>query len=489
MSSPTTRGPSTAALARLDPAATRLDRVYKFECFLTGPLLESRLPNDFFTALKLQTDSIECKAEFARAANLEGVSMHNEFALVFLPPGVIDAGYLASLQQLYAANPIATLGRDAIAASGVLGPVSPSGSDFPAVQTAVREGTLGFARSIERWGDYGWCLYGNAHSDELMNPAAAGVPEGRPSLHRAWINNHYQHASDAWQLWALDGDPRLLDWARKCTDNYASIGQVRYDAMRGHLDGRGKLEASPDVKYHHPGGFWHCKGFVPWGGRDFGMSREDVDAGLIGHWPDPSALLAAWLFDANRWALDGYELWLANVTFPTGGTRREINETFAHAITAYEYRPRPEILAAIQGMARGLSSQPVVAQHPGPLFEPCWLSRYHELVPEDRAFNKFLLESADAVGVRIAGTWTLALSATAYDMTKDEKYLRRHAGTLARVVRQVFHDQAPTERWEGYGFGTDARRQIHRPVAPVQSCLETGRHHLAAGARGTGPLF
>ncbi len=448
--------PKHGELARLDPAATRLDRIYKFECFLTGRLLDSRLPNDFFAALEAQTDSTECKAVFARSANLEGVSMHNEFALVVLPPGgnaTATARYLASLQQLYAAHPIATLGPAAVAASGVLGPVTSTGGTFSEVHQSVRDGMLGYARSIQRWGDYGWCLYGNAHSDELMNPAAAGVPEGRPSLHRVWINNHYQHASAAWQLWALDGDPRMLEWARACTDNYASIAQVRYDAMRGRYNGRGEHEDCPDVMFHAVGGFWHCKGFVPWGGRDYGMLKDDLDAGLTGHWPDPSALLSAWLFDADRWALDGYELWLDKVKFPTGGTRREINETIVHAINAYEFRPKPEILAAIQGMARGLSSEPIVEQHPGPLCDPTWLSRYHELAPEDRAFNKFLLESADTVGLRIAGTWTLALSATAYEMTKDEAYLRRHAGTLARCVRQVFHDPAADKRWDGYGFG------------------------------------
>ncbi len=175
--------PRHGELSRLDPAATRLDRVYKFECFLTGRLLDSRLPSDFFSALEAQPDSTECKAVFARAANLEGVSMHNEFALVFLPPGGSEATvapFLASLQQLYAAQPIATLGPAAIAASGVFGPVVPSGGPFAEVDRAVREGMLGYAHSIERWGDYGWCLYGNAHSDELMNPSAAGVPEGAP---------------------------------------------------------------------------------------------------------------------------------------------------------------------------------------------------------------------------------------------------------------------------------------------------------------------
>jgi hypothetical protein len=276
-----------------------------------------------------------------------------------------------------------------------------------------------------------------------------------------WNNNHYQHVSTSWRLFALNEDPQLLDWARICADNYASIGEVRYDGARGHLDGNHKLVPGPEVKYHNPGAFWHCKAFVPWGGRDFGMDRNDDDSGLTGHWPDPSGLLFAWLFDANRWAKDGYELWLDHVKFPATGTRREINTTLVHAITAYEYRPNPETLAAIQGMARSLSSVPIMQQRPGPLWEPTWLSRYHELFPKDEAFNKFIVASADAVGLGVESVSSLALSATAYRITKKEEYLRRHAGTLALAVRQVFHDPAPDKRWDRYGFGPGPDRDGH----------------------------
>ena len=457
--------PRHGELALPDAAATRPEGVYKFQCFLTGRLLDARLPNEYFSALESQTDTLECKPQYARAANLEGVAIHNEFALAFLPTGdgaaVGGDAYVAGLQKLYADSPIARVSQARFASSGVLGPVAPSGRQFPRVERAVRDGMLGYARSIERYGDYGWSIYGNTHHEELMNPEAAGVPGGRPSLHRVWSNNHYQHVSTSWRLFALHGDFKLLSWARTATDNYASIGQVRYDALRGRTDGKGQRHQGPGTKYHNPGAFWHCKAFVPWGGRDYGMDANDVDASLTGHWPDPSGLLFAWLVDADRWAKDGYDLWLKNVKLPTGNARREINTTLVHALTAYEYQPTPEILAAIKGMAEGLTSMPILEQQPGPIWEPTWLSRYHEMFPNDQRFNKYLVDSADAVGAGVESIWSLALSATAYRITKNDKYLRQHAGTLARIERQVFYDPAADKRWDQYGFGPGPARDGH----------------------------
>lgn len=454
--------PRHGDLAAPDPAALKPEEIYKFQCFLTGKLLDSRLPSDYFTALELQRDTTECKATYARAANMSGVAMHNEFALVLGGDGNTGAkDYWDSLQRLYVQSPIARSAPVAFASSGVLGPVMASGGDFKQLDHTAREGMLGYARSIERYGDYGWCIYGNTHHEQFMNPQAAGVPQGRPSLHRVWANNHYQQASTSWRLFSLDGDPRLLNWARSVTDNYASIGQVRYDRLRGYMTGDEKRREGPEVKWHMPGAFWHCKTFVPWGCRDYGMDSNDADSGLIGHWPDPSGLLLAWLVDANRWAKDGYELWLANVKFPSGGSRREVNVSFVHAITAYEYQPTPERWAAIKGMAASLSSVPLVQQHPGPLFEPTWVSRYYELFPDDEKFNKFIIESADTCGMIINNTWTMALCATAYRITKNEDYLRRHAGSLARAQRQLFQDPHPDKRWENYGFDPGPDRDHH----------------------------
>jgi len=69
-------------------------------------------------------------------------------------------------------------------------------------------------------------------------------------------------------------------------------------------------------------------------------------------------------------------------------------------------------------MIEGLTSIPILKQQPGPIWEPTWLSRYHEMFPEDKRFVKYLIESADAVGVGVESIWSLALSATAYRITK-----------------------------------------------------------------------
>ncbi|MGD9720904.1 MAG: hypothetical protein AB7O59_23420 [Pirellulales bacterium] len=456
--------PRHGALARQDADALRWNKIYKFQCFHTGRFLDSRLPDSYFTALQLQTDTTECKAEFARAGNLCGVAMHNEFALAVLPRGgeaPSDDKHVAALHALYLQNPIARVTPAAVAASGVLGPVAASGRDFPEQSRTLRDGMLGYAHTIARYGDYGWAIYGNTHHVELMHPQAAGIAEGRPSLHRCWTNNHYQHVSTAWRLYALHGDPRLLDWARTCTDTYSSIGQVRYDSMAGHTDGKGDHYPGPTIKFHNPGSFYHCKGLAPWGLRDYGMDRSDADAGLRGHWPDPSGLLYAWLYDANRWAKDGYDLWRKHLDFHTTGANREINCSLLHAMTAHEYQPADDLLAAIKAMSQSLRNVPILKQKPGPIWEPTWMSRYYEMFPEDEEFKAYLLKSVDELGLRNEGIWTLALSATAYRITGDDKYLRRHGASLLRLQRNVFYDPHPDKRWDRYGLAPSPSRDGH----------------------------
>jgi hypothetical protein len=442
--------PKHGALAPEDPDATELWKIYKFQCFHRGKLLSSVLPENYFKALQEQKDTTECKAEFAQAANLHGASMRNEFALVVVPPGDAQAAdaYLEKLQQLHLLEPTARVSPAAMADSGAFGPVAAAGQHpFDRLEDLAVRSMLGYARAIPRYRDYGWAIYGNTHHKEIMNPAAAGVETGRPTLHRVWSNNHYQQISTCWKLWALNGDPRLLVCARAFGDNYASIGQVRYDKKwAGEPPGPNRR---PSVKFHYPGAFYHCKGLVPWGGRDYGMDKSDVDAALTGHWPDPTALLWAWLLDADRWAKDGYELWYAEVQPGTGGVAREANQNIVQSMNAYEYRPHPKFEKSIQGIIMDLARVPLLVQRPGPLWDPTWPSRYYEMFPQDKKFQKWLLESADAVGVNDEGFASMALCATAYDVTKDKKYLLRHAGLMERLRRRPFQD--PSGRWQDYG--------------------------------------
>jgi hypothetical protein len=447
--------PKHGDLAPSDPSATLLHNLYKFKCFQSGKLLSSTLPDDYYQALVEQEDTTECKPEFARANNLHGVSLRNEFALVVVPSQhqAAPTEYLEKFQQLYLQNPTARVSPNAVATSGALGPVAAAGRDFAAVEQTVVDGLLGYLGSIPRYGDYGWTIYGNAHHEEFMDYSVDGRRVGRPSIHRVWNNCHYQHVSTAWQVWGLNGDARTLQLARLCTDNYASIGQVRFDKQWAESD-PADPKRRPSVKFHHPGAFYHCKGLVPWGGRDYGMETLDVDAGLTGHWPDPTALLYAWLFDADRWSKDGYELWLAEVKFPNSGTRREINHTFVQAINAYDYAPDDKTLECINGMLHGTGSNfgllglPILQQQPGPIWNPTWLSRAYEMFPDDQELRDFIVKSADEINISDSGIFTIALSVTAWEITRDTKYLLRHAGTIQRMRNKLFQD--PTGRWQNY---------------------------------------
>lgn len=459
--------PEHGELAQADPTATRIENLYKFLCFQSGDLLCSRLPDDYFQALVEQKDTTECKPEYARAANFHGISMHNEFALAVVAESETAKqtdDYLSRLHELFVLNPLCRMSPQHLALTKVLGEAAGAASDarhdpFAAMEQFVVDGMLGYARSIERYNDYGWAIYGNTHHEELMNPNNAGIPQGRPTLHRVWNNNHYEHCSTSWRLFALNGDARMLTWARTCTDTFASVGMVRYDKQWDR--DADNPQRRPSIKYHKPGSFFHCKGLVPWGGRDYGMDKDDVDASDWGHWIDPSALLLAWLIDANRWALDGYQLWRTNLKTPTHSTPREINNTLVHLIQAYEFQPDEQLLELIRAIRAFLTEQPILARRPGPIWEPSWLSRYSELFPDDEEFRNYLVQSADEVGTGDEGSWSLALSASAYRITGDQKYLLRHGATLERVQRQLFRDANRDKRWEGYGVAPGPGRDRH----------------------------
>lgn len=454
--------PRHGELAQPDPDATAIHNVYKFKCFQSGDKLDTRLPDDYFHALANQSDTTECKPEFARDGNLQGASMRNEFALVVVPNG--DAArvdeQLAKLHELYLLNPTARISPQGLAESGALGRVAPADELLAETERVVVDGILGYARSIPRYGDYGWGIYGNVHTRDQMNYVLDGRRVGRPSLHRVWVNSHYQHITATWNAWGLNGDQRLLQLARVYTDNYASIGQIRYDKVMDEADPENPARR-PGIRYHAPGGFYHCKALLPWGSRSYETKATDSDAALWGHWPEPSALLWAWLYDADRWAKDGYDLWRERLRIEPVGPRREFNTSLVHVINAYEYDPSEERLQLVKdllfgkvrpgrGFRGGLLSQPLPAQNPGPLFSPQWLSKAYDLFPENQELREFIVRSADEADVIINGCWTLSLSATAWKITKDPKYLTRHAASMALVRQMLVRD--PTGHWEGYGL-------------------------------------
>ncbi len=100
---------------------------------------------------------------------------------------------------------------------------------------------------------------------------------------------------------------------------------------------------------------------------------------------------------------------------------------------------------------------------------PEWPSEALELYEEQPALDpdetrrarlkKWIVDSADAVGLRLKNLWTWALCAKSYELTGDTTYLTRHAATVDRACRKLYRGH---DRWAGHG------------LAPM-----TGDHHMA----------
>lgn len=448
-----------------DPDLLDLDQLYKFECFQRGKFLDGKLPDEYYTALQNQSEATEALPEYARDSNMSGVAMRSKFALYATPASGDFIGRIAEQQRLFQVDPVARIWPEAVGETDALGPckgmgvLSTNHPYKPYMDVAIA-GVVGANHSAGRFRDYGWANYGNIHHDELMSAAYAGVANGRPSLHRVWNNNHYQHGSTCWRLWGLTDDVRLLQQARLVADHYASILQVVYDNPNEFRPGG---DTPPRTRWHDPGAFYHCKAFVQWGGRAYNSDNNDADSGPWGHWIDPTCLLLAWLMDGDPWAKDAYDRWRANFYLPDATYRkREFNTTLKHLLEWHEYEPdNAAVLSDIQTIMTDLPSAPLVNEAPGPIWEPTWLSHYHEVFPEDDDFIDYLLTSAAALGVLGENIWTYALSATAYDLTSDASYLHRLAGTLSRALRAVFVDPDANKLWDGFGWSPGPARDFH----------------------------
>ena len=429
--------PGTNRVDKNDESEISVHNLYKNLWLHDGPLLDPRMPNRYFEAWQNQTDTTEIKAEYARAANMQGTTMRAQFAII------AKANLVTPFMKLYKDNPIGIIEPSEAVRTNVFGPIAPyldhESEEIAKVDSWVNRAAKGNFGSIARYGDYGVFNWGNLHSDEFIS-------KGRPSLHRCYSNNHYGFNSVLWMLFFRSADYDILKWIRIANDYYAEIGQVRYDQLAGKPDGT----PGPETKHHMPGAFWHCKGGVPFGGRDYGMDANDIDADLIGHWPDPTSLLWGWLINACDFSRDGYEIWADNVAFRSSGWAREVNTSIVHAIYLYEYLERSDtsLLARIQGMKNGLMSIPLKDQAPGPIWHPNWLSVYYETFPDDTQFKDWLVAQAPAVMPGIEGCWAMSLAATLTDITGDTSWIEKQFSTVNRATKVLVETD---DLWNDYG--------------------------------------
>ncbi len=332
--------------------------VYKYNCFHQHICLDPNVPNDYYQAWADQTDtSDEIKPEWVMAANAQGVSMNNEFALIFSDAdGSFDSD---SWADLYQQDPIALCAEDWNANSKVFGSMAEKGVDFAEQEAAIEDAVIAWTDPA-KVDDYGQFNYGDYHDEYLPS-----VP--RANLQECWQNMRHYFVSQVWSL-ILRGSDGLMDIARRSTDHYTSVDQTSFDGNFGYFSGDtsvrnivDNLVDGPEHKNHVPGNFWKG-GPIHWANIDYGMEESTVFSGIYGSIPDPVGLLRAWLIDANGWAKEGYEQWqhaMRCVTLPsvTGLTaNKESIGTLVNTLILRDYTKNPVLSPQINAVKTALAS-------------------------------------------------------------------------------------------------------------------------------------
>lgn len=422
-----------------------LNNIYKFWCFHQGPLLDLRLPNDYFA--KFDNDyrggTFECRPEHALNGNAQGAVISNEFAVLFSPAPAdgkddltamlgLDLGAFA---RLFQRDPAAAAPAEWNCATAALGRIAAADrKHFAEMEDAVEKGYLSHTKCVERGGEYGMWNYADTHT--YFSPK-----EDRAQLHRVWHNSHYHEMGMTWMMYYRTGSPDLLRWARASTDHWMNVDTVNW------------ADPAQPLKFHTPGAMYHCKGLTHWGGEAYGMQRRDGHAGLAGHWTDPDAFLWSWYLSGRPRAWDVYRLWARSYTRSPwhAGTRREANTTFANVMDYYLASWDANMLPAIRGQGVSLRThEPLEKQYPGPMWHPLWMNRYYEHT-RDPDYVPFILKYARRA--QFADTWTTALSALAYELSGDKTYLTQHNERVHDYPRQFYRRPGDPYDWYGQGPG------------------------------------
>ena len=268
---------------------TEPEHIYKFKYLYDGPLITTRMPNEYLAAWP------GC-ATAGRMANMQGIALHNDFAVM------IDYKYKGE-EVMYQTNPIGIVVDTATKVFGSIVPFDKTDQ----IDLLVYNVLTGCDQSCQRFMDYGLFIFGNLHNDEYPN-------DHRPALENVWANLTHQNCSQAWQH--VFRSATHIKITRRITDYYASICQ-------NHITGE----------------FYDDKGILPWGGN----------SSLLDTYTNPSGLLYSWLIDANYWHRDAYDLWNINVhrRLRDWGSDSDVNATL---ITLYEYTHDKTLIPYIENM-------------------------------------------------------------------------------------------------------------------------------------------
>lgn len=325
--------------------------IYNYGCFHQGKYLDLQLPIEYYETLLTSSEAnAECLPRFALSSYADGLSLYNEFTIMFSPVSTdIDEQNLAKLIQ---DRPIALPGSQWCCDSQVVGRIAPPDyTNFAQVEEFVENAYAPFF-SADVQDSYGQFNYGDGHHTWIPS-------QDRSSLHRTWHNNHYHSTQQGWQLFFRNQKRVLLDAVRIQTDHTASVDFMRWDEYRGYRTGQAETrkESVAEYQWHSLGSFYHCKGQVHWGAPGYGGPNFDTYAGQSGHFVDASGQIHAWLVDANRWSKDTYEIWYRGIRtrssmLPTTPGREQKSAWYG-CFWAYKYFFDPALFPYLIGQMKG----------------------------------------------------------------------------------------------------------------------------------------
>lgn len=461
--------------------------IYKFWCFHQHRLLDLQLPPDYYQRFVELPGTNENTPEIALMGNALGSVISDDFAVRF----VDDSEELPRFAARFQRDPIARAPAEWNTSTGVLGDIAPADRNhFDLIEDINEKGFLSYTQSVERGKTYGMWNYADTHT--YWN-----VKDDYAYLHRVWHNSHYHEAGLTWLLYYRSGSRALLDWARPSTDHYINIGTINWSPIDvGHDVERfietqptivdDKVQASKNhwwlfrshnaeqapwyafidatlneppghvdaVRFAVPGAMYHSKGLTHWGRKDYAMGRSEAHAWIWGHWIDPDAALWMWYLDADPRGADVYNIWHESIEkfgLPRDGVAREINTALACAVNLYEHTFDADLLPYIHGMADGLrTNEPLTEQYPGPMWHPLWVNRYYRMTRDPR-YVPFILEYGKHD--QLKDTWTLGLSALAYDLSRDDQCLKIHFDRLRNWHDGFYRKPGDPYDWYGQGPG------------------------------------
>lgn len=419
------------------------DQIYKFLCFHQGALMDLKTPSvyvDTFDqwAADPKVGSVEGSGNWwresehdgTRDGNARGIIISNEFA-VLMDDSIEPATFGLTLQRDPAAmaDPAWNCATDAIM------PMAPRvAGRYEDMENAVLEGFLSWTRTVERYNDYGMFNFADTHSIHVID-------ENRPGLHRIWQTSHYHNVGTNWLQYYRTGDPRMLRWARANTDHYINIDTVNY------VD-----EENPvPVRDHELGAMHHMGWKTHWASSGDAWGSY---AGTTGHFIDPDASLWCWYLTGNPRAKEAYDLWhqaiLKKLNGQLWGHARNFLTTFAYIVNLYAQTHDPRLLANVHTAAWSLQQRALETQRPGPMWHPWWIVRYHDLTRDARYEPWIYKYSYDKP---LGYPWPMALSAKAYWLSGDTKYLERLLPRADMFPRQFYRAEGDPWDWWGGGPG------------------------------------